>query len=182
MQNHSNSETAELLQKSSSKPFFKCCICYDNILAVKRELGLRGVDGKKYSEIPVIGFIVEAYFEDPIYQDTIVESTLCAHKCHLTCMIRFARRIYKDEIENPSLMLLAAGRKWKCPSARCNMWHADATTLQVRDRSQYDVGFYQESMEVVIRREYLLITFMTAVTYALLRFSTFVSSQQVESL
>ena len=155
MQSRNKSEVLELLQKKDTQPFLMCCICGDNFLSYKREFGLRKGDGKKYQKIPVVGFIIEAYHEDPIYQDSVVESNLCTQKCHLTCMVRYAKRVYKNEIENPSLLDMHPGRKWKCPSQGCNAWHADATTLNVRDRKDYDVGFYKDStsIEVVVQRK-----------------------------
>ena len=146
---HEPEQFQELLQRPGTRPYICCSICTDNILAVKQECKMC-LD--TCTNIPVIGSIIKKYKDKPATRDSVVESQLCVHKAHFTCYVRFARKFKIDNLDK----CLQAGQElhWKCPDATCDKLHTTASQIQVRRRTDYRVGFYEESIDLYAKSEY----------------------------
>ena len=119
----------------TARPFLLCGGCECNLLAFKPKLQ------KTHPQIqeamkgtPVVGQICQRYFEDDDFFDSIIESTLCPHKFHLSCFVKKVRSFR------------GAVLRWKCVQPYCPRYHDTATQYIVRKRTDYLVALYDRPM------------------------------------
>ena len=91
----------------------------------------------------VVGGFASDYFEEVDYHDSVVESVLCPHKFHITCIMRRIKAIR------------GTVKSWKCPVPECNSYHEHSAQILVRKRILYSVGVYPPPYNIIINRKYL---------------------------
>ena len=144
MKTQGSTSVAELLQSPKSKPYLKCAVCFKNFLSVTSEL--KKPWRTDLVTTPVIGKLLKSYFKKPIFRDQVVESNVCRHKFHLSCIV-------KHQKKKPLIPVPISDPKWICPLTTCARPHYSLESLVVSMRTDHLVGFYSEAIEVHIKCE-----------------------------
>ena len=135
--NLSKEQIQERLQRPGACPFVKCSVCQDNVLAYKPELTnfYRNTPGE-CAKIPVVGGIVQTYFEQPETRDSVVVSSACVHMIHFACFVKFARRFRIEGLQECHMKKLV----WKCPDEDCDESHTTDANYMLRKRTAFNIG------------------------------------------